>query len=628
MSNVVMDGASAVALRSYQCELEMGSDETGVFIEATRELGFVDRSFGLAAGPADGIVGMLKRMSESANMANTGCGGPWSMESDAGRGSRLFVPWPDEQTIDDWLRLAERTGCQALCFDSWWKTNGCCIVNPRCFRDDDEMKDTVERIHESGMKAGIRICPQTVGAVGAPGSLPAEAATDRIAELYNGCAFDGIHFDAAEWTGTHYGDDWMRERTIEKLARRFGTIVSTSSGRSPFGWWHSASSESAAPADFLRGEVRWPGVGLPDGRRLFQEDASRFGCAVAANELAATIAGIDLADGPIGFSTEKSLTVFGWWERVRLARAFKPGLLDGIRLKGNGFRLSQAEGGEWRVAPFATYGHRVESRESAKWTVDCAEDATAELRVTADAPDAASRDRTVIGKGATVSVGATVFVIPFDVPGGGYVELVDGFWTRYAESGEPVERLAATNGAPRVARGRNELSFDGSADGEFARAEVTLISTGEGESAFAPLTAGQKAMLAVEYELPHVLLPRNGLPGKYKVRVRPDEKAKLCFEMLGPARYPVVAGRRIPIVLKSPLDRVACHDGENWQAFRIHPGAVVDGCRVEAAYRESLGEGRFSRPFETLGPGTTEIEVFDDFGAGARVTLFKKYVAD
>ena len=45
-----------------------------------------------------------------------------------------------------------------------------------------------------------------------------------------------------------------------------------------------------------------------------------------------------------------------------------------------------------------------------------------------------------------------------------------------------------------------------------------------------------------EAELPNVLNPRHGLLGRYSVRVRPGERAKLCFEILGPAKYPVVDG--------------------------------------------------------------------------------------
>ena len=60
----------------------------------------------------------------------------------------------------------------------------------------------------------------------------------------------------------------------------------------------------------------------------------------------------------------------------------------------------------------------------------------------------------------------------------------------------------------------------------------------------------------------------------------------------------------------------------------MHPGKTGYENRLEAAYRESLGEGVFSRPFEPLKSGTTEIEVTDELCNGARVTLFKKYIVE
>ena len=248
------------------------------------------------------------------------------------------------------------------------------------------------------------------------------------------------------------------------------------------------------------------------------------------------------------------------------------------------------------------------------------------VNVEVGAWDSIPAKKAVIAKGATVKLGEQAIAVPFDLPSGDYAELKGGFWTHYAESGEPVERIHATNVVLRLSKGANSVGFDGLADGEFARAEVTLFAIGESENAFAPLSAEQRKLLAVEYELPNMLNPSHGLTGKYTVRVRPGEKAKLCFEILGPAKYPVVAGHRLPVILKDRFDRVGCYDGETWQAVRIRPGATGYENRLESAYRESLGEGRFSRPFELLEPGTTDVEVSDEIGAGARVTLFKKYI--
>lgn len=617
MSNVVADDRSAVVLRAYQCELDMGDGKgRDTFVRATRELGFFDRSFGLAAGPADRILAMLGHMAEAADVANTGCGGPRSMESDANRRSCLFAPWPDGPSMDDWLRLADKAGCQALCFDSWWKDGGEGNVAPCCFKDDDEMAAAVERVHECGKKAILRVCPAAIRMDSAPGSQQAEDATDRISDIYNECLFDGIRIDDEGAATTRYGTDWMRERTIEKLGLRYGALVCSSSACTPFSWWTRSFAEgSSGPADLLRRSLGFSGAEPWD-----------FGCRAAAADATVSVSGVAPTDGPLEFAADERITLFGWWERPRYARAFKAGLLE--RMKQGGFRIWQGDSGEWMVSQAVEHRHLVESRESAKWNVECASGAMAEIRVASLVDDSSPTGRTVMAKGASVAVGTQSFAVPFELPKCHFAQLKGGVWTHYVESGDPVESFAATNAAPRLEKGANTVAFEGVANGSFAPAEVTLVAVGEPEPAFGPLSAEQKKLLGLEYEMPCVVRPMHGLAGKLPVHVRPGEKAVLGFEILGPARYPVVAGRRIPIVLKSKFDRVGCYDGVNWQAVRIHPGVLSNVGRAEAAYRESLGEGVFSRPFETLGPGTAEIEYSDEYGVGARVTLFKKYVVE
>ena len=618
-SNIVMDDKSAVVLRAYQCELEMCGAEAGdrgksgaadrdTIVRATRQLGFFDRSFGFAAGPADKIFDMLRHMAEAADMTKTGCGGPWSGESEANRGSCLVAVAPDFDSVGDWLRFADKTGCQTLHFSNLWKSDGCCQPDPLCFRDDGEIADAVRAVHEHGNKASVHVAFPAASADCQPGSASAEDITDRIADIYNGCEFDGIYMDIAD--GARYDRDWLFDHTIGKLGKRFGAVVNNANFRSPFGWWHSSCVEMA----------QFP------SNCAFREDIDAFGLRIAANDMATSVAEIWATDGPVAFPHDVQLTVFGWWERARHARAFKPGLLDRIKRQGCEFRLGQDDSGEWCVTPIVPHRHHVATKDLAKWTVDCADEGPAELRVVFDMNDATQK--VVMSRGAMVIVGQTMLAVPFELSRGDYAELKDGVWTHYSGFGEPLGRLFETNVALRLERGVNQVSFEGAADGVFAQAEVTLFAVGKAESAFATLTAEQRRSLGVEYELPSIAKPANGLVGKHHVRVRPGEKARLCFEILGPARYPVVCGRRIPILLKSKFDRVGCYDGATWQAVRVRPGLLRGERRIESAYREYLGEGTLAKPFEVLGPGTTEVEFYDDFGAGARVTFFKKYIVD
>ena len=106
-----------------------------------------------------------------------------------------------------------------------------------------------------------------------------------------------------------------------------------------------------------------------------------FGCKTAANDMTMSIMGARPTDGPIKFSMDDQLTILGWWEHARYARAFKPGLQARMQRRGDEFRLRQDDSGEWRVTPFTSHRHRIATRDFAKWTVDCAADAPAELRV-------------------------------------------------------------------------------------------------------------------------------------------------------------------------------------------------------------------------------------------------------
>ena len=56
---------------------------------------------------------------------------------------------------------------------------------------------------------------------------------------------------------------------------------------------------------------------------------------------------------------EKAVTLIGWYERFRLARAFRPEVLAAFRVPKREFRLRQDDRGEWRVSPVAFGGrHR------------------------------------------------------------------------------------------------------------------------------------------------------------------------------------------------------------------------------------------------------------------------------
>lgn len=162
LSNIVMDERSAVVLRAYSPEMEMSRvsqselavNDGSTYVYMKPGYGFFFRRFGLAAGPADRILGMLDGMSKAAGMDRNGCGGPRSLSSGANRASYLFGTWMDMNSADDWVRLLDKAGCQMFHLHAWWLHRGSYEVNPMCFPGGErEMKAFVDRLHAEGKKA-------------------------------------------------------------------------------------------------------------------------------------------------------------------------------------------------------------------------------------------------------------------------------------------------------------------------------------------------------------------------------------------------------------------------------------------------------------------------------------------
>lgn len=657
--------------------------------------------------------------------------------------------------------------------------------------------------------------------------------TDRIAWLYDYCGFDGLYFDGSEGFGTRLAVDQARETTCAKLAAKHPCVVNSASCRNPFNWYfrsimgtwdhpnygpksfhdrHLAVYLDGCEADFLPMDAGWwnTRAASADGRGYFPEEMEYFGCKCAANDVTVSIMGARVTDGPLAFSMDDQLTLAGWWERARYAKALRPALLPRLKVPGTDFRLRQDDRGEWTVCPVSSFRHRVATEDFTSWQVPSETACPAEIRIEAlyaadhaaaktntirlvdasmlpvlsqasapgvemalthvtdkehgsvlrwtaknagapkqgawarvarqlprdmflkvnpvstlwvkgdgsgatlnvqihqasafstacsenlvtldftgwrkvdlllrerDADASAAFDwpyegkdglttagqvfRTTIGGGktidslnfylngipvgssATVELGAwdsipqrrggleagtavtvngMAFALPFALPGGDYAELKEGAWTHYAESGLPLERVSFAV-RPQLKTGANALAYVGRSATGFARAEVTVFGLGASEPAFVALSARQKTLLGVEYELPFVLAPKKGLTGPFAVKVRPGETAKLGFEILGPIRNPVVAGRAIPVTLKDASERVTCEDGRMWRAVKVLPGTNNGENRLTNAVRHQIASGEIEQ-MPVLKSGVNEICVTAASAESARITFWKRY---
>ena len=983
MSNAVLDDRNGVIVRGYRPEVRMTdldvqenydrlvrSRKTCAWV--SKEFGFAGHRVGLAAGPCDKLLGMLQNMAVAGDALRTPCGGPWSLSSDANRASYLFGTWMDLSSVDDWIRLMEKSGCRLMHFHAWWKTRGHYEVDTGCFpRGMDDMLEACRRFRARGKRIGMHtlsaavqfgdpfVAPKwfddcqtdaeytlarpfrrgdtelyvnekpcnkhvriltgetngnilrigddllqyadftteppyrfigvtlssapygdievfddtqavattadaksaTGGRKGVvlsresyptghavsylhhryaefapkPGSKLAEATTDCLADVFNRCGMEEIFFDGMEICNTSYSVDWLRDRTFAKLHQPATGIISGSSMRSADNWWyrsvfgywdhptfmpkvfhnrHIAAMAHNADTEFLRTDLGWWNIRTANviGRGYFPDEAEYFGCKSAAvDATTSVIGGGAITDGPLSFAADLQFTISGWWENLRYARAFKPGLQERLRGLGREFRIRQNTTGAWCVTPYETRKHAVTTPDFASWCETFAEARPAEIRIEAlyeadfaagatnrvrmmdvsmlgetraDAAEgmtvavAKGRDarigetvkltaanvsaskrngwarlvreipvernfkandvttlwvkgdgsgavinfqltsakefgtaysenflaldfegwsrvellvrepglemgdcfdwpydfrfsrrtpapmfrRTVRGRplsavsvyvanvepgrSATVEFGAwdtipqkrgilaakselklngTSFALPFALPSGDYAELAEGAWTHYSERGEPLERVAASV-VPAVGLGVNELAIASFPDSQFARAEVTVFPMGVPEVATAVLTSAQKRELSVEYEWPRIFNPGKGLVADVGVRVRPGETACLGFEILGPAKNPVVAGQVIPVTLATKADKVVCEDGVNWKAVRVIPGTTGAENRLTPSRRLPLGEGVLVKPL-ILAEGTTHVK-YDSEVSGSRVTFVKYYVVN
>ena len=165
---------------------------------------------------------------------------------------------------------------------------------------------------------------------------------------------------------------------------------------------------------------------------------------------------------------------------------------------------------------------------------------------------------------AAVTVNGERFVLPFALASGEYAELEEGAWTKYAESGTALARVAAM-AMPALASGKNACAFTAP---EGARAEVTLFALGKTRPAFKPLTAQMRKDLCVEALAPFEYAPQHGLKGPSVLPVRPGEKASLVVEVQGPVAKPTLAFGKTVCAFDETLaadESLVCRDGRTWK---------------------------------------------------------------
>ena len=242
-----------------------------------------------------------------------------------------------------------------------------------------------------------------------PDSKLADELADRLAEVYNTCNLDEFYFDGSEGMGTRYGIDAMRHKIYSRLKAnnghspsieascqgannwwfqtRMATVDHATYGVKRFHDWHITwAIDSGRNANFLEPQMGWwqPRTDVPQARGHMLDEMEYFAGKNAGHDAAMSIQGVSPRQGVTG--VRRQLTVLGWYEWPRLARAFTAEAQTYLARPRTEARLRQNEKGVWELTDVEEFVHRAGAPWARKWTVTSAEDAgsrAAALRVEA-----------------------------------------------------------------------------------------------------------------------------------------------------------------------------------------------------------------------------------------------------
>ena len=253
-----------------------------------------------------------------------------------------------------------------------------------------------------------------------PDSPLSEELAGNLAGIYATCGFDQVYMDGAEGVAnaTYPPDERKRDRQLLQFFTSFAA-----SGNPPLweastwttqGWWFHSRIGSwdyphVGPRSFVDRHMRYllpqsrlenylePSLGwwhiagggsfLGDALRGFYLDEHEY----FVGKTAAADAAISLrhhwsnvALEPFEIGIMQRMTLIGWYERFRLARAMNENLKRALSVPGSEFRVRQDARGEWRAEARSRHEHRViGSGETAVWRPELSAGGKASLRVAA-----------------------------------------------------------------------------------------------------------------------------------------------------------------------------------------------------------------------------------------------------
>ena len=235
----------------------------------------------------------------------------------------------------------------------------------------------------------------------------ADAVTAAIAGTFNAVQADQIYFDGSEGMGKPYAVAAMRRKIFAALDQSGHPVLDEASCPGANNWWfhsrlgawdscdwaakrfhdlhHERTIVQARQAEFLEPQMGWwyPKKYTKNARGHFLDEDEYFASRNAGADAAMSILGVDLVNGPIPSGQLSLVTVIGWYERIRLARAFAPGVQARFAKPRAEFRLRQGADGVWTVRDAFVRPHRAAGEATVRWRESFAADLPAALRVEA-----------------------------------------------------------------------------------------------------------------------------------------------------------------------------------------------------------------------------------------------------
>ena len=238
-----------------------------------------------------------------------------------------------------------------------------------------------------------------------PDSPLADELAEAIGRVYRGGDVDAFYFDGSEGMMSRYGIDAMRRKIFTRLATN--TLAEASCHGAHSWWYHSrigawdhsrwaakrfhdrhvASTIPCRESDLLAPQMGWWAPRRPDAaaRGHFLDEMEYFAAKNAGHDAAMSIQGVNVSYAPLPTYVESQLTVMGWYERFRMARAFADGVPARLAEPGAEFRLRQGTDGAWGLTPAREFAHRVSGvgNGTEAWRFEAKEARRAALRVEA-----------------------------------------------------------------------------------------------------------------------------------------------------------------------------------------------------------------------------------------------------